>query len=127
MPQRPKQVVSNKEIGQRLKLLRQERGLTQTEFAELVGLSQPNVSAIERGARGATLHQVIRFALALGASTDAILLAAQAPTAAVRASRRLVQRLHRIEELSPADQRVVLQLVEGLLLRRQQRPRKVPA
>ena len=38
------------EIGERIARLRKERGITQVEMAELLGLSQPVVSDYERGA-----------------------------------------------------------------------------
>jgi transcriptional regulator with XRE-family HTH domain len=126
LPQRPKQAVSNREIGQRLKLLRQERGLTQTDLAQLVGLSQPNLSAIERGARAATLHQVIRFARALQSTTDEILLDEKAPAPGRRPRKAVAQRFLRLDELAPADRRVALDVIDGLL-RRRGRARQQPA
>jgi len=125
LPQPPKRVVSNKEIGQRLKLLRQEKGTTQEELAKALGMTQPNISAIERGARGATLHQVIRFAKALGVSTDEILLREKAPTPGKRPPRKsLVRQLQRIEELPRGDQKILLQLLEGLLKRREEKKQR---
>jgi transcriptional regulator with XRE-family HTH domain len=124
LPQPPKRVVSNKEIGQRLKLLRQERGTTQEDLAEALGMTQPNISAIERGARGATLHQVIRFAKALGVSTDEILLREKAPTPGKRPRKRLMRQLQRIEELPRADQKMLLQLLDGLLKHREEKKRR---
>lgn len=121
LPQPPKRIVSNKEIGQRLKLLRQEKGMTQQELAEALGMTQPNVSAIERGARGATLHQVIRFAKALGASTDEVLLREKAPTPGKRPPKKLVQQLQRIQELPRGDQKIILQLLDGLLKHREEK------
>jgi transcriptional regulator with XRE-family HTH domain len=124
LPQPPKRVVSNKEIGQRLKLLRQENGKTQEEVAEALGMTQPNVSANERGARGATLHQVIRFAKALGVSTDEILLREKAPTPGKRLRKTLIRRLQRIEELPRGDRQILLQLLDGLLRHHDERKQR---
>jgi transcriptional regulator with XRE-family HTH domain len=124
LPQPPKRVVSNKEIGQRLKLLRQESGKTQEEVAKALGMTQPNISAIERGSRGATLHQVIRFAKVLSVSTDEILLREKAPTPGRRPRKRLMSRLQRIEELPRGDQTILLQLLDGLLRHHEERKRR---
>jgi transcriptional regulator with XRE-family HTH domain len=122
---RPNQiVVSKKEIGSRIKLLRQEQGLTQVELAGRLDMTQSNLSAIERGARGVTVHQVVRIAKALKASTDQILLAGAAPEPSRRASKRLMKQLQRIEELPARDQRLVVQLVEGLVMRRREKRSK---
>ena len=120
MAKKPNQlVVSKKDIGLRLKLLRQQQGLTQVELAERLEMTQSNLSAIERGARGVTVHQVVRIAAALRASTDEILLADKAPKPEHRPKKRLMKRLQRIEELPDRDQRIVLQLLEGRLMRHQ--------
>jgi len=108
-------VVSKKEIGLRVKLLRQQQGLTQVELAKRLDMTQSNLSAIERGARGVTVHQVVRLALALRASTDEILLADKAPVLERRPSKRLMKRLQRIAELPDRDQRIILQLLDGFV------------
>ena len=127
MPQVPKRVVSNETIGRRLKTLREERGLTQVELAKKLGMRQSNISAIETGVRGATLHQIIRFARALEVSTDRILLDDKAPARGTRISRRLMRRIERVGELPYRDQALVFQLLEGLLAQRESKKRKVPA
>jgi transcriptional regulator with XRE-family HTH domain len=109
-------VVSHKEIGQRIKLLRQERGWTQVELGKRLEITQPNLSAIERGSRGVTVHQVVKIAKALGASTDEILVAEKAPQAGQRPKKRLMQRLLKVQELGERDQRLVLQLLDGLMM-----------
>lgn len=38
-----------KRIGQRLKFLREQRGLTQAQLAEMSGLKRPNISRLEAG------------------------------------------------------------------------------
>lgn len=122
MAKRPNQVVvSKQDIGLRIRLLRQQQGLTQVELAERLDMTQSNLSAIERGARGVTVHQVVRIAKALRASTDQILLADRAPEPGRRPKKRLMKRLQRIEELPDRDQRIVLQLLEGLLMRHQEK------
>jgi transcriptional regulator with XRE-family HTH domain len=56
-----------------LKRLRLERGLTQAALAELCGIAQPNLAAMERGRRQATLATLRRLADALGQPMDALL------------------------------------------------------
>jgi transcriptional regulator with XRE-family HTH domain len=68
MPTPPKDVVvSRKQIGERLRYLRVERGISQVALAEALGTYQTSVSAIERGARGVTVQQLVKLASALDA------------------------------------------------------------
>jgi transcriptional regulator with XRE-family HTH domain len=120
------QVVSKKDIGLRIRLLRQQQGLTQVELADRLDMTQSNLSAIERGTRGVTVHQIVRVAKALRASTDEILLTEKAPQSTRRTNKRLLKRLHQLEELPDRDQRLVLRLLEGLLTARQEKPLRRP-
>jgi transcriptional regulator with XRE-family HTH domain len=116
------QVVSKKDIGHRIRSLRQQHGLTQVELADRLDMTQSNLSAIERGTRGVTVHQIVRIAKALRASTDEILLPEKAPQPTRRPKRRLLKRLQQLEELPDRDQRLVLRLLEGILMAHQEKP-----
>lgn len=50
---------------QNLRRIRQERKLTQSELADLVGVNQATISKIERGSEAVTLDLVFRVAAAL--------------------------------------------------------------
>jgi transcriptional regulator with XRE-family HTH domain len=59
--------------GDFLRLLRTSRGLSQGALAEIVGISQPNLSAYEQGRRVPTLDTLNRLVVACGyelAATD---------------------------------------------------------
>jgi transcriptional regulator with XRE-family HTH domain len=53
-------------FGRGLRAARRAAGLTQTQFAERVGISQSYVSAVERGVRNLTLEVMAGLAAALG-------------------------------------------------------------
>ena len=59
-------------VGHAIYLWRANRGLTQTAVAGLSGVSRPNLSAIEQGARDITIQTLRRIASALGASPGAL-------------------------------------------------------
>jgi transcriptional regulator with XRE-family HTH domain len=90
----------------------------------VLDITQANLSAIECGRRGVTIHQIVKIAQALRASTDEILLADKAPEPGKRPRRRLMRRLQRIEELPPSDQKILLQLLDGLLEHREEKRRR---
>jgi transcriptional regulator with XRE-family HTH domain len=55
-------------VGRNVKRIRQEKGLTQEQFAEVSGFSQQYISSLERGRRNPTVVTVYELATALGVS-----------------------------------------------------------
>lgn len=60
-------------FGERLRELRQERGLSQEGFAHHVGLDRTYVSGLERGRRNPTLDVIVKLAEALEVQPAALL------------------------------------------------------
>lgn len=127
MGKKPNQiVVSKRDIGQRIRTLRQERQMTQVELAERLDMTQSNLSAIERGARGVTVHQVVRVAKALAASTDEVLIGENVPSPRKSLRhRRFMQRVQEVEHLPDSDRRILLQILDGFLKSHQQKQARV--
>ena len=55
-------------VGRNVKRLRQKKGLTQEQFAEISGFSQQYISSLERGRRNPTVVTLYELATALGVS-----------------------------------------------------------
>ena len=119
MPRPPKHTVfSKKEVGERIRALRQARGQTQIDLAEILGITQSNLSAIERGARGLTVHQVVKLARALRATTDQILSPARTTGKGdhdVLTDRRFLRRLQKVDKLPERDQQALLRTLDAFL------------
>ncbi len=64
--------IGTETIGQRIARLRKERGLTQKELAEKIGITQTLVSDYETGRVRIFADMVTRFAFVLGVNTDLI-------------------------------------------------------
>ena len=62
-----------KEIGERLKNLREEHHYSQTQVAEYLGIDQSNLSKIERGERNFKLSSLIKLCSLYNCSQDYIL------------------------------------------------------
>ena len=63
----------NIQIGQNIRQIREDTGLTQEKLADILGIGDKHVSAIERGAVGLSLPTLIRICDALSVSADRIL------------------------------------------------------
>ncbi|MCI0638265.1 MAG: helix-turn-helix domain-containing protein [Gemmataceae bacterium] len=63
----PELALAKAELVQRIRQLIEERKLTQTKAAKLLGLDQPKVSALVRGrVEGYSIDRLFRFLTALG-------------------------------------------------------------
>jgi transcriptional regulator with XRE-family HTH domain len=117
LPTPPKDVVlSKKKLGERLRALREHRGLSQGQLAAIVGAHPQSVSQVERGVRGLTVQQVVKLARALKVPTDEILGEGQhAKPFGNGGSRRFIRRLQKIQDLPPTQQKALLKLIDGAL------------
>ena len=55
-------------VGRNVKRIRQEKGLTQEQLADLSGFSQQYISGLEQGQRNPTVVSLYELATALGVS-----------------------------------------------------------
>lgn len=116
MPRRPRtDPLSKKQIGQRLRALRTERGISQVELARRLGSYQTVISAIERGERGLTLQQVMKLADALGAPPADLLGERATPSEHPPLDRRFVRRLEMVARLPKRDQQALLRTIDAFL------------
>lgn len=67
------------EMGRRIACLRSLAGLTQSELAELVGVSEKCISYAECGKRELLSLNLLRIANVLGCSTDYLLKGTETP------------------------------------------------
>lgn len=109
------------EIGKRLAALRKERGITQVELAERLGLSQSMMSDYERG--GLRLHGelILQIVSELGITSDELLgvngaakVNGKAPKRATR-TKRFRTRLERIEALPKRDRDALMRTIDAFL------------
>ena len=63
----------NETLGQRIARIRKERGYTQVELAQRIGIIQSIVSAIERDVLKLSAEMAVRFAQALDVTTDELI------------------------------------------------------
>lgn len=106
-------------IGARLARLRKERGYSQVELAQKIGLTQQLVTAYERDTRRLHAEMVIRFAKALEVSTDELLLGKKTGREKnannAHVSLKIIRRLQRIENLPEPKQKTLLKSIDLLL------------
>jgi transcriptional regulator with XRE-family HTH domain len=101
---------------ERLARLRKERGWTQVELAERVGITQRLLSDYEVGRLRLNADIVVRLADALEVATDELLRpnGRKAPLRS-KPSLRLQRRMEKIEKLPPHQQNYLLKTIDGFL------------
>lgn len=84
-------MVAKAELARHINTIIQSRGLTQSEAAKLLGVSQPKVSALHRGRlTDFSMDRLMRFLVALGQSVNITIgPARKAGFRVVQISRRL--------------------------------------
>jgi len=68
-----------KQLGRRVKELREARGLNQSKLAERIGISRVQVSQVETGRRKLCADEVVKFAQAMNVDGDILLGMSAAP------------------------------------------------
>ena len=104
-------------LGQRLARFRKARGFTQVELAEHIGIIQSIVSDYERDRLRPHPDMLVRFAIALGTSTDELLGLKTPPSKKANspANRRFLRRLEKIEKLPKRDQDALIRTIDAFL------------
>ena len=102
------------ELGAKLAELRKAQGLTQTQLAELLGISQQLVAAQESGERRIPVDILAETARLLGVSVEELVGVKPGPQRRGPAP-RLQQQLERISRLPRAKQRLVMEMLDGVL------------
>lgn len=104
-------------LGRNLARIRKERGVTQVELAQRTGLIQVIVSDYERGRLRLPADMAVRFAEALGVTTDELLRTKKGSSAkpGKQPSLKLVRRMEQIEDLPLYQQRALLTTIDAFL------------
>ena len=102
-------------IGERITRLRKERGLTQKELAEKIGLIQVLVSKYELGKLKLSAEMAARFAKALGISTDEIIGLSSNGKENYTPDLKLVKRIRKIKKLPEYKQKIILSMIDAYL------------
>lgn len=104
------------EIGKRIAELRKKKGLTQTDLAHKIGITQSVISDYEVGRAHLNDEMIIRFSIALGCSADVLLGLKNYEFTNTGSSRKIIKRLKKIEKLSENDQKTLLKTIDNYLL-----------
>ena len=117
MPQKPKFILKEpnidiERIGENIAKIRKAKGLTQSELAEIIGISQNLVSHYEVGRLKISAEMVIHFALALKVGTDRLLGLSSVDESYEPISPILFRKMKEIEKLPPSEKRALMKTID---------------
>jgi transcriptional regulator with XRE-family HTH domain len=101
-------------LGQRIAKLRKERGLTQVQLAELLGISQQQMQSFEKGRRRIPVSALPRLSNALGISVE-ILIGVETKKSKRGPTPKLQQQLEQLQRLPRSKQRFVSEMLDTIL------------
>ena len=101
-------------LGERLRGLRQARGLTQIELGKMVGLTQRVISHYETRVKFPPTQIIPALAKALKVTTDELLGLKPFKEDALIKNKNLMRRFRIVDELPLRDQRTVFSLINAL-------------
>jgi transcriptional regulator with XRE-family HTH domain len=105
---------------ERLRTLRKQKDLSQTELGQLAGLHYTHIGRFERGISRPGGDTLKRLAGALGVTSDYLLVGAAEEAAKARLQdRELLKQFQEIERLPAEDKHVVKTLLDAFLAKRQ--------
>ena len=115
-----KQTASKQEgFAERLRSLRTQRSLSQTELGELVEIHYTHIGRYERGTSRPSADTLNRMAQALGVSTDYLLEGNNEQAACARfEDRQLLERFQEIQQLNDDDKRVMIIFLDAFLAKK---------
>ena len=102
-------------LGKRLARIRKERGFTQVQLAEQIGIIQSLVSDYETDRLKLSAEMAVRFALAMGVTTDELLYTSVKKTPGKAPSRKVLRRLEQIESLPRRKQEALIMTIDQFL------------
>lgn len=119
MPRKPTYAdkVDPKVVGNRLRRLRTERGITQVELAKKMKMRQALISDYELGKLRMHSGVIVGFAKALKVSTDELLGLKKSARNGYFKDRRFLRRLNKVEKLSRRDKEALLGIIDAFIAR----------
>jgi transcriptional regulator with XRE-family HTH domain len=103
------------QLGARIGELRRSQSITQVQLAATLEVSQQTMNAYEMGHRRVPVSALPTLARALGVSVEELIGEKSTPAKRGPAP-QLQQKIERLSRLSPAKQRVVLEMLDGVLM-----------
>lgn len=103
-----------KAFGERVKQLRKEKGWTQKELGNKIGVTYAQLNKYEGGTNAPPLDKLQALASALETSIDYLVTGDMTEGVPIH-NTRLIQRFQELESFNPDDQETVIKLIDAMI------------
>jgi transcriptional regulator with XRE-family HTH domain len=101
------------QMNERIKKIRKQKGLSQTELGDRIGVSQQVITNYERGLREPDIETLLKIAGALDVTLESLI--GEKPISPEDQTSRAVQkRIEQIKKLTPEKQKAFISFVDAL-------------
>lgn len=104
-----------KQLGARIASLRKAHDMTQTQLAELLGLTQQMVASYEVGRRRVPVSLLPQIATTLAVTVEDLIAQNDTAPAKRGPAPKLQQQIERIQKLPKSRQRFVMEMIDTVL------------
>ncbi|MFK7004694.1 transcriptional regulator [Flavobacterium covae] len=105
-------------VNDRIKQLRIENNLTQTELADKVGLTYVQIGRYEKGKSTPSADVLQKLANVLNTSTDYLMNGKTEQVEAQLADKELIKQFQEVEKLSPEDKNLVKTFLDAFITKK---------
>lgn len=106
-----------KAFGERVKQLRKDKGWTQKELGNKIGVTYAQLNKYEGGTNAPPLDKLHTLASALETTIDFLVTGNLAEHMPIH-NTRLIQRFQELEAFAPEDQETVIKLIDAMIVKR---------
>lgn len=106
----------NMNIGENIRKIREEKGFTQQQIADLVGMHRSNYSKIETGQRELSVASLSKVARFFSMTLDQLVnFEGDIPNEITLEDKTTLEQVKLIEQLEPEDKNMVFRLIDTIL------------
>lgn len=106
-------------IGKTIKAIREEKGMTQQQIAELVNMHRSNYSKVESGDRDLSIDAINKVAQYFGMTIDELVnFDGNIPTEVTVEDKSLMEQVKMIAELEPEEKSMVFKMIDTFLTKK---------
>ncbi|MBU0765309.1 MAG: helix-turn-helix transcriptional regulator [Bacteroidetes bacterium] len=105
-------------IGQNIKKLREEKGLTQQQIAELVNMHRSNYSKVESGQRELSISALNKIARYFGVTLDDLVNGNEIPQEITIEDKSATEQFRMLQELDQDDKKMIFRMIDTLITKR---------
>ena len=107
------------DVGLNIKRLREEKGYTQQQIAELINMHRSNYSKIESGQREISIDALDKIAKHFGMTIDQIVhMDGDVPKEVTIEDKTDLEQLRLLQELEPEEKNMVIKMIDTFLTKK---------